>query len=111
MVGKGHLQFCERYQKCEVVRVPLIEGPFSGGLGWMFPKRSPFLQTFNKYYWELREAGHWRRVLDQPKYFKNKFLPPQECEEFDVHPISMDKVISLFTMFFVSVFISCVIFW
>ena len=111
MIGKGHLKTCPRYQNCEVVRIPYTEGPFSGGLGWMFPKRSPFLQPFTKYYWELKEAGHLLRILATPEYSPTQLLPPQECDDFDMNPIGMHKVISLFTMFFVAVFFCSAIFW
>ena len=55
--GERHFR-CHRYQNCEVVLVPFTEGRFPGGAGWIFPKRSPFLPMLNKYYWELKEAGH-----------------------------------------------------
>ena len=91
---------CDKYQKCEVVSVPFTEGRFPGGRGWIFPKRSPFLPIFNKYYWELKEAGFRTRIKNKPEYRPNHLLPEQECETLDGHPISMHKVISLFAMFF-----------
>ena len=41
---------CKRYQRCEVVKAPFTEGRFPGGVGWLFPKRSPYLPIFNQYY-------------------------------------------------------------
>lgn len=104
---------CLNYQKCNVVRkiIPFTGSKTAGGRGWLFPKRSPFLPIFKKYFWELKEAGHWRRIKDKAEYNKYHLLPDQECEDLDGHPISMHKVISLFTMFFVAVFVSTAIFW
>ena len=102
---------CKRYQRCEVVKAPFTEGSFPGGAGWLFPKRSPFLPIFNQYFWELKYAGHWNRIISKPEYDPTKLLPYQECETLDGHPISMHKVISLFAMFFGAAFISFAIFW
>ena len=102
---------CKRYQRCEVVKAPFTEGSYPGGVGWLFPKRSPFLSVFNHYYWELKYAGHWNRIGNKPEYNPTKLLPYQECETLDGHPISMHKVISLFTMFLAVAFISLAIFW
>ena len=102
---------CSEYQKCEVVAAPFTEGYFPGGVGWIFPKRSPFLPIFKKYFWELKEAGHKQRIYNKPEYKDSHLLPDQECETLDGHPISMFKVISLFTMFFGTAFLSSVIFW
>ena len=102
---------CQRYQKCEVVMTPFTEGLFPGGMDWLFPKRSPLLPIFNKYYWELKESGHFKITFDKPEYDPSHLLPDQECETLDGHPISMDKVISLFTMFFSTAFLCTMIFW
>ena len=102
---------CRKYQSCEVVAAPFTEGRSAGGVGWFFPKRSPFLSIFNKYYWELQEEGHFARIKGEPEYHPFKLLPDQECETLDGHPISMHKVISLFTMFVCSAFLSSTIFW
>ena len=102
---------CPAYQKCKVVIAPFTEGRINGGMGWLFPKRSPFLPIFNKYYWEVKEAGHYERVYNKPEYDKTHLLPDQECEDLDGHPISMHKVISLFALFFSTAFLSATIFW
>ena len=102
---------CVKYQNCEVVTAPFTEGKSSSGSGWMFPKRSPLLPIFNKYFWELKEAGHYERIYHQPEYDPFKLLPDQECKDLDGDPISQHKVISLFTMFFSIAFLSSVIFW
>ena len=80
-------------------------------MGWLFPKRSPFLPIFNKYFWELKEGGHWDRINSKPEYDPTKLLPDQECDTLDGHPIRMFKVISLFAMFFCSVALISMIFW
>ena len=108
--GERHFR-CHRYQNCEVVLVPFTEGRFPGGAGWIFPKRSPFLPILNKYFWELKEAGHWSRINSKPEYNPIKLLPDQECPTLDGHPISMFKVISLFAMFGVSILLTSGIFW
>ena len=90
---------------------PFIEGRIYGGQGWLFPKRSPFLPIFNKYYMEIKEAGHLYRISRQPKYDPTYLLPQQECGDLDGHPISMHKVISLFVLIFGTVFLSVMIFW
>ena len=102
---------CKKYQRCEVVKAPFFEGSFPGGVGWLFPKRSPFLPIFNQYYWELKNTGHWNRINSKPEYDPTKLLPYQECETLEGHPIGMHQVISLFAMFFGAAFISFAIFW
>ena len=94
------MYYCSKYQTCEAVIAPFIEGRYPGGVGWIFPKRSPFLPIFNQFYWDIKEAGLLDRIWAQPKYSPNKLLPKHECETLDGHPIHMHKVISLFTMLF-----------
>ena len=91
----GH---CEAFQKCEVVEAPFTEGSMVGGVGWLFPKRSPFLPLFNQMFWDLKEKGFMQRIQNQPQYNPNKLLSLQECETLDGQAISMLKVISLFSM-------------
>ena len=112
MKNKGRLP-CPSYQKCKVIKkiVPFTGSKTTGGRGWLFPKRSPFLPILNKYFLELKEAGHKRRIGLKAEYTPSKLLPDQECENLDGHPISMHKVISLFTLFVVGLFVSTVILW
>ena len=102
---------CHSYHSCKVVTVPFTEGRISGGAGWIFPKRSPFLSIFNRYYWELKEGGHFDRIQSKFEYDPTKLLPGQECETLEEDPISMHKVISLFTMFFSCLFVTALVFW
>ena len=97
-LDRGPMLFCKMYQACKVIIPPFTDGRFSGGTGWIFPKRSPFLHIIHKWYWKMKEAGLFKRIWYQPKYSPNKLLPKHECETLDGHPISMHKVISLFVM-------------
>ena len=102
---------CKPYQKCEVVAAPFTDGRKLGGAGLIFPKQSPFLSIMNQHYWELKDAGLYERIKHKPEYEPFYLLPKQECEKFDGHPISMHKVVSLFTIFLCCIGFSLLIFW
>ena len=102
---------CKIYQTCEVVNTPFTDGKFPGGMGWLFPKRSPFLPIFNKLFWKMKEGGLIDRIAFQPEYTPNKLLDTQVCETLDGDPISMHKVVSLFALFAVAFSFTLAIFW
>ena len=102
---------CNLYQTCAIVNPPFTDGKYSGGIGWLFPKRSAFLPIFNKFFWKMKEAGLIRRIYNQPEYRPNKLLPNQVCETLDGDPISMHKVVSLFALFAVAFSFTLAVFW
>ena len=93
-VSEHETKYCSKYQKCEVVTAPFSKGYFPGGIGWIFPKRSPFLPIFNYHFWQLNEADHKRRIYNKPEYKPSYLWPAQECEDLDGQPISMFKSMS-----------------
>ena len=103
---------CSVYKRCEIVNPPFTDGKYSGGTGWLFPKRSPFLPIINKFFRQINEAGLMYRIYRQPEFHPtNMLLPNQVCETLDGDPISMHKVVSLFVLFAVAFSFTLVIFW
>ena len=108
-ISSAFYSSCDAYQKCKVVTALFTTGRFAGGAGWLFPKRSPYFSIFNYYVRVMKETGLKDRIVNTPEYEPKYLLPDQECETFDVHPVSMLIVISLFAMLLGAVFLSLVI--
>ena len=66
------------------------------GMGWIFPKRSPFLPIFHKHITLIKETGVYNRIGDT--YDPLKGMPGQICKEYDGEPIGAEKSFSLFGM-------------
>ena len=98
---------CDSYQKCEVVRHPLVVDRSLGG-GWMFPKRSAFFPIFRHYVGLVKEGGSIERMMESRLGKKN--LPDQECPNYEGDPIAMKKAFSLFAIIFGGIGLSLIIF-
>ena len=94
--SKAHLPL-KHYKNCDVVAAPFTTGVFAGGAGWLFPKRSPFLPIFRQYFWQLSDAGLFKKIATNPEYQPFFLLPHQECETFNWHSVSIQQLAILFS--------------
>ena len=95
MGGKGHVKICPKYYSCDIIMVPHVITT-ALGMGWIFPKRSPFLPIFHKHLTIIQETGVLHRIADT--YDPLKGMPNQICKEYDGEPIGAEKCFSLFGM-------------
>ena len=94
-------QNCREYFDCTVVPAPFTTGTLSTGSGWMFPKRSAFLQIFNHYNLVMQESGtvlRLRREQNRPMYDSKYYFPEPTCEDHEGKPIKLHKSSSLFAI-------------
>ena len=103
---------CPEYVDCRVVVAPFSSFAGTGGAGWLFPKRSPFLPIFNYYFWIMKGSGAYGRIMkpqNRPGY-NPMSIAKQQCENLEGKPIGIHKSFSVFVILMTGLCLSILIF-
>ena len=103
---------CPEYVDCRVVAAPFSSYTGTGGAGWLFPKRSPFLPIFNYYFWIMKGSGAYGRIMkpqNSPLY-NPKSIIYQQCENLEGKPIGIHKSSSVFVILIAGLCLSILVF-
>ena len=106
MISSKPLTSCKRFYDCSVVVAPLTTGILGSGVGWMFKKRSPFLQIFNHYFYKIEESGSYQRLRrrrNRPEFDLNYYRPELTCKTHKGKPVGIYKISSVFAIVAVGV--------
>ena len=111
-IKHGQDKDCPEYMDCRVVAAPFSSYTGTGGAGWLFPKRSPFLPIFNYYFWIMKGSGAYGRIMkpqNRPGY-NPKSITKKQCEILEGKPIGIHKSSSVFNLLMAGLCLSILIF-